>query len=163
MRDSDTMILAFLRQQRQSVLAIVDGMSDTLIRTPALPSGWTSIGLINHLADVERSWVQHVAAGVAEDSEWDPANPDAEWQIAPGQAVAAVLDGYRRAMKDSDRLLAELDWDAPNANRKAHWAPDDVADVRWVVLHLIEETARHAGHLDAARELLDGQVGRGPN
>ena len=73
--------------------------------------------------------------------------------------VAAVLDRYREEIRLSDAILAAVPFDARPRRRFERWPDWEIRDVRWVVLHMIEETARHLGHLDAARELLDGRTG----
>jgi hypothetical protein len=157
----------FLDQQRNAVLAIVEGLDEVQVNTPVLPSGWTPIGLIRHLAGAEAMWFQWVVAGVQPQVTWNdgvedpPYDPEAPFTSVHSRD--AVLVQYRRQCVISNEilrsrdlhtaLLGELDFDS---------ADEPITDLRWVVLHMIEETARHAGHLDAARELLDGVTGRGP-
>jgi len=153
--DVDRQILAVLDAQRQRALEIVDGLDETRLRTPAVPSGWTMIGMVQHLCGAERHWVQGVARGFEDpspfaDVPYDPAAP-----FVTDEPTVLVLDHYRRLATDGNAILESLDWDAPPAG--THGVNDEsIRDVRTIVLHLIEETARHLGHLDAARELLDG-------
>lgn len=156
----------FLDQQRRAVLAIIDGLDETQLHRPVLPSGWTPIGLVRHLASAEAFWFQGVVCGEQPRMTWadDVAEPDHE----PGapfttpHAGAAVVEQYRRQAEVSARILASRDLDAPLLGAvDFDWPGEPISDVRWVALHLIEETARHAGHLDAVRELLDGVTGLG--
>ena len=147
-------LLEALRAQRAHVLQAVDGLSDEALRTPVLPSGWTCLGLVQHLAlDVERFWFRAVTAG--EDVEL--LSGDDAWRVASGTAARSVLDAYRDEAERSDAVLAVTALDAAPA-----WWPVEVfadlpeRDLRATVLHVLTETACHAGHLDAARELLDG-------
>lgn len=150
----------FLDAQRASALAIVDGLTDEQLRTSVLPSGWTSLGLIEHLGHAERHWFQSVAGGTAVDLPW----PDS----GSGQAftsshpVAEVVAFYREQCERGNAVLATTPLDAKPVGRHGDWLDDEVTDLRRIVLHMIEETARHLGHLDAARELLDGRTGLGP-
>jgi uncharacterized damage-inducible protein DinB len=148
----------FLRAQRASVLAILAGLDTAALTTAVLPSGWTPLGLVEHLGHAERHWFQEVATGSAEPLPW----PDEDTPLRTSRPPEAVFDFYRTQCERSDDVLAELPLTAPPRG----WHPDplgaEITDLRRIVLHMIEETARHAGHLDAARELLDGTTGLGP-
>ncbi|WP_308466924.1 DinB family protein [Rathayibacter soli] len=156
----------FLDAQRSSVLAIVDGLDDEQLATQVLPSGWTPLGMIEHLADAEQHWFQDVACGAVSEYAWpdvddDPCDPDAPFTTH--HSAVAVLDYYRRQCELSNEILAATPLGAAlKGTHNQEWEGEDISDLRWVALHMIEETARHAGHLDAARELLDGTVGLGP-
>ncbi len=157
----------FLDAQRAAVLAIIEGLSESQLRTPVLPSGWTPIGLIRHLTGAEASWFQRVARGTPPQLAWDddvvdpPYDPDAPFTT--DHATASVIEQYRRQCRISNEVLQSQDLDAPLAGEHGlDWPEEPITDLRWVALHMIEETARHAGHLDAARELIDGATGLGP-
>lgn len=148
-------LLGCLRQQRDHVLGAVAGLSEQAMRHPVLPSGWSCAALVHHLAlDVERFWFRQVMTG--EQIEPDQADDDG-WQVRPGVTAASVLDLYRREIELADKIITATSADAPPA-----WWPDFFApgfhldSLRRVLLHVIAETACHAGHLDAARELIDG-------
>jgi uncharacterized damage-inducible protein DinB len=149
----------FLQAQRDSVLAIVDGLDEAALTTPVLPSGWTPLGLIEHLGHAERHWFQEVAAGSAEPLPWtDDATP-----LTTPRSREVVFAFYREQCRRSDAFIAATDLSAAPVGRHGddEW-DDQLTDLRRIVLHLIEETARHAGHLDIVRELLDGATGLGP-
>lgn len=147
-------LLSSLADQRKHVLGILEGLSEDDLRRPLLPSDWTCAGLVHHLAiDVERFWFRAVVAG-----EPIPDEPDNAWQIPAGWTATAVLDAYRREIELADAIIAAASMDSPPA-----WWPEDLFgswrlnDLREILLHVIGETATHAGHLDAARELIDGR------
>ena len=127
------------------------------MRRPVLPTGWTCAGLVQHLAlDVERFWFRRVMAG--EQVEPDEFGDDG-WQVHPEVSVAAVLDLYRREIALADKIITAASLEAPPAWWPDFFSPDFHLDnLRQVLLHVIAETACHAGHLDAARELIDGQT-----
>ncbi|WP_088281681.1 DinB family protein [Kineosporia sp. A_224] len=157
----------FLDEQRRAVLAIVDGLDETRLRTPVLPSGWTPVGLLLHLAGAEATWFQRVALGTQPQTRWDDGIEDPPWDpeapFTTEHSTAAVVDHYRRQCRISDEVLQSHDLDAPLLGDPGFdWPGEPITDLRWVALHMIEETARHAGHLDVARELLDGTTGLGP-
>lgn len=157
----------FLDQQRNAVLAIIEGLDESRLHTPVLPSGWTAIGLVRHLVGAEAMWFQWVVLGTQPQVTWEdgiddpPYDPEAPFTTE--HSSAAVIEQYRRQCEISNEILRSQDLDAALLGELGFdWPEEPITDLRWVALHMIEETARHAGHLDAARELLDGATGRGP-
>lgn len=151
-------LLGFLGGQRRHVLGVLSGLPDAELRRPVLPSGWTCLGLVHHLAvDVERFWFRGVAAGEPVDL-YDPTG----WQPSPDQPAEAVFELYRQEIERADAILATIDLDAAPATWPEYFTGWRLDDVREVILHVITETAAHAGHLDAARELIDGRTWLGP-
>lgn len=149
----------FLGYQRAAAMAIVDGLGEVALHTTVLPSGWTPIGLIEHLADAERHWFQAVLTGTLSPRPWDDGCPS----FVTPRSSAEVLAFYREQCSLSDRLIAETPLAAaPVGKHEDEWLAAQTTDLRRIILHMIEETARHAGHLDAARELIDGHTGLGP-
>ncbi|MFI1408420.1 DUF664 domain-containing protein [Streptomyces sp. NPDC020707] len=153
-----TALLRSLHGQRRHVLGILDGLDAADLRRPVLPSGWDCLGLVQHLAlDVERFWFRAVVAG-------DQAvihgltSGDEAWKVDPEVPAVDVLDRYRREAELADTVISAAPADAALA-----WWPHDLFGephlhtLRDVLLHVITETACHAGHLDAARELIDGR------
>lgn len=151
-------LLMFLEAQRSSVLAIVDGLDDQALTTPVLPSGWTPLGLIEHLGHAERHWFQEIVTGSAEPLPW----PDDNTPLTTPRPPSAVFAFYRAQCERSNAVLASLPLSTPPRGRHPGWLGEETTDLRRIVLHMIEETARHAGHLDVVRELLDGKTGLGP-
>lgn len=151
-------LLGRLSGVRRHVLDQVDGLDDEQLRRPVLPSGWSCLGLLRHLTlSDERYWFEVVVAGGPLD--FFPEGENADWHVGDEEAAADVLDAYRDAVSAADAVLAGTDLDAPPARTEEWWAQAGLAfpDVRSVVLHVLVETATHAGHLDAVRELLDGR------
>jgi uncharacterized damage-inducible protein DinB len=151
-------LLAALSGQRRHVLGIVDGVAEEDLRRPVLPSGWSCLGLINHLAlDVERFWFRAVVGGQQDAIDELAATADA-WQVDPDVPAQVVFDRYRQQVDLADAVITTTPADAAPA-----WWPDGLfggwrpETHREVLLHVITETACHAGHLDAARELIDGR------
>jgi hypothetical protein len=158
----DQALLAFLAAQRAAVLSIVEGLDEEAWHRSVVPSGWTPAGLVEHLGGAEWHWFQGVVAGEGPQPspEAEPYNPATAPAFVSDLPSAEIIDFYRDQCAASDAVLAVTPLSA--APRGRHGNPDDEpADVRTVVLHIIEETARHAGHLDIARELLDGKTGLG--
>lgn len=154
--DEKALLLATLNNQREHILGILDGLSDDDLERAVLPSGWTCLGLVQHLAlDVERWWFWRVVAG---EEDLDEPTIESAWQVAHGAGAAAVLDLYRREVERADGVIETLSLEA-----EPQWWPEEqfgtwrLHNLRHVMLHVIAETACHAGHLDAVRELIDGK------
>ncbi|MEX1655256.1 DUF664 domain-containing protein [Streptomyces pseudovenezuelae] len=150
-------LLRVLNGQRRHVLGILDGLDAKDLRRPVLPSGWHCLGMVQHLAlDVERFWFRAVVAG-DEEVIHGLTSGDEAWKVPPDVPVMEVLDRYRREAELADAVITAAPADAALA-----WWPHDLFGephlhtLRDVLLHVITETACHAGHLDAARELVDG-------
>ncbi|GAA0220674.1 DinB family protein [Saccharothrix mutabilis subsp. mutabilis] len=150
-------LAAFLGAQRASVPAILEGLDEAALRTSVLPSGWTPLGVVEHLGNAERHWFQEVVTGRA-----DPLPGGDDAPLTTSRPVAEVFAFYREQCALSDAVLAATPLSAVPAGRHPEPFADQIREFRDVVLHMIEETARHAGHLDVARELLDGTTGLGP-
>lgn len=153
-----TVLLRYLNAQREHVLGAPRGLAEEALRRPALPSGWSCLGLVQHLTlDVELFWFRAVVAG-EERAIAELADITNAWQVGADAPAAAVLDAYRREIERANAIIAATPPDAAPA-----WWPADLfgdfrlGTLREIILHVITETACHAGHLDAARELLDGQ------
>lgn len=154
-RERDVLVGA-LEAQRHHVLGVVEGLGDADAHRGVLPTGWSCLGLIQHLTfDVEELWFRMVAAGRPAPSD---APPDA-WVVGDGATASDVLARYRAACDEANLVIERMPLDTPPA-----WWPAELfgdwrlGDLRELLVHVITETACHAGHLDAARELIDGRT-----
>jgi uncharacterized damage-inducible protein DinB len=163
---ADLTLLHFLDAQRASVIAIVEGLSDEDLRKPVVPSGWTPLGLIEHLGGAEYYWFQIIAAGGQSmrpaQADTDEDTEDDYGPFRTTESKESVFGFYRDQCDRSNALLAETSLSAAPRGPVHGYLAAEIFDLRGIVLHMIEETARHAGHLDIARELLDGKTGLGP-
>jgi uncharacterized damage-inducible protein DinB len=140
---------ALLQYQRESFVRKVDGVDEDAARRPLVPTGTTLLWLLKHMARAETVWIVHRFAGE------DVSGIDDE--VQPGDTVATAIDGYRATWTRVDAIVeaaASLDAECRNVG------DDGLVNLRWVLVHLLEETARHAGHADILRELIDGVAGR---
>ncbi len=152
------LLLSRLAGRRAHVLHQLEGLSDAQLRSPVLPSGWTCLGLVRHLTlSDERYWFEAVMAG--EPLDFFPEGVNADWMVASDESAADVIGDYQSAQARADEIIATLALDDPPAVPEAWWAEAGMSfpDLRSVILHMIVETATHAGHLDAVRELIDGR------
>jgi len=141
-------------------LGILEGLTDDQLRRPVLPSGWSCLGMVQHLTiSDERFWFRGIVGGdsACVSASADEAKAEAIWRAPPGTPAAAVLEAYRQEIELADAVIAATPLDQPPAIWPTEIWPDwRLPNLRAVILHVITETACHAGHLDAARELIDG-------
>ncbi len=148
-----------LDSQRAHILTSVDGLTDDQLTQSVLPSGWSCAGLIKHLALAdEHYWFRTIIGGASLDGFFPP-EPGGDWVLDLDETPTSVLELYRYEVAESNRILMTVDSDDPPSQRDPQWDEwgIDFPTVRSVMLHMIAETACHAGHLDATRELLDGK------
>jgi uncharacterized damage-inducible protein DinB len=145
---------AFLRKQRTVMRWKLDGLGDDDLRRPMTPSGTTLLGMVKHLAAVEYGWFCETFGRDTEPLPFDEDDEEADLRIEPHERTEDVLAFYERACAASDEVIEDLDLDATGTA----WSGETMS-LRWVVVHMIEETARHAGHADIIRELIDGTTG----
>ena len=149
--DERELLLAFLDQQRNGLRNAAFGLTDAQARRPASAGELTIASLLRHMVTGERSWISMVQGG--------PSAGDQGFDLAEADTLASLLDDYEAAADETARAIASVSLDDQVAVPKGvPWFPSDVDfwSVRWVLLHLIEETARHAGHADIVRESIDG-------
>lgn len=160
--DERTMLRSYLDLQRATMLMKFDGLTDEQIAIAHAPSDLTLAGLIKHLALVEDHWFQHSFAGDALVEPWGSVDwdgdPDWEWRTAKSESApdlrATYLDSIGRSNVVYEAAASLDDMSAsPDPDRPERF------NLRWVTVHMIEETARHAGHADLIREAIDGAVG----
>ena len=151
--DEKTTLAAYLDYHRATLLRKVAGLTDEQAKWSPVPSGTSLFGLVAHLTSVERWWFAKVIAGLDVELAWSDDDPDADWRGPDSATLADVVDAYEQECARSREVLAAADLDTvvegPRAGR----------NVRYVVVHMIEETARHNGHADLLREQLDGGTG----
>jgi hypothetical protein len=144
-------LLTFLAQQRDAVRAAVLGLTDEQARLTPTVSTLSLGGLVKHCARTERRWVVSGVAGRPLPGLWPIEDWPADFRLEADETLATVLDYYAATAELTEQIIgAVADLGVPTAN-------DERVSVRWVLLHLIKETARHAGHADVVRESLDGQ------
>lgn len=150
----------FLDYYRETILFKVSGMSDEELRRVIVPSGWSSLGMIKHLGFVEQNWFQTRLAGEKDLTvPWTDEDPDADFRIEPDETSEQVIQFYRDQCEGSRKVAANASLDDLAAEWPADRPPEMRPNLRWIYIHMIEETARHAGHLDVVRELIDGTTG----
>jgi uncharacterized damage-inducible protein DinB len=153
-------LLEALTAHRNFLRFTVRGLTDEQATQRPTASELTLAGLIKHVAGTEAAWVRFIEGGPeAMSSDWSPEAWAREWRLEPGQTLAGVLDDYAAVAAHTDELVAGLpDLDVSHPLPAAPWFPAGARrSARRVFLHLIAETAQHAGHADILRETIDGQ------
>jgi uncharacterized damage-inducible protein DinB len=161
--DEAGILLGFIRWQREQVVAAADGLTEDQLRWTPDGRLLPIIGVINHLAHAEWRWVEGRYLG----SEFP--DREEEFTITLDTTGAEVIDAYWQQSQRTERVVrAAPSLDVPCLGEEGGTGPahlllgfDAPITLRWVLLHLIEETAHHAGHADATREMLDGSKLRG--
>ena len=150
-------LLEFLQRQRDLVPWKLQDAADDALRSVSTPTGLTAHGIVRHLTNVERSWFRRVFADQAGLTfDFTDEDEDADFKPPATVTMAELLADYAAETKRCDEVILAAD------------TLDQVAalrdrTLRWIMLHLIEETARHLGHLDVLRELADGAAGERPD
>jgi uncharacterized damage-inducible protein DinB len=151
--DELTTLATMLGYYRVVLQRKAEGLSTAAATAHATPSGLTLLSLIRHIADVERSWFRGFAGLPIEPIYETPEDPDGDFHPGPDATIEDALDAYRTQIEFSEsvvRATASLDIAVDDDGR--------LVSLRWILVHMIEETARHAGHADVLRELTDGIV-----
>ena len=143
-----------LERHREVVRWKTAGLTDEQLRQPLTPSGLTLLGLVKHLGAMEYGWFCTTFGRSTEPLPLDENDPEADLRIEPDEHTDDVQAFYERACAAADAVLDELPLDATGTA----WFGETVS-MRWVLIHMVEEVARHAGHIDVMREQLDGLVG----
>jgi uncharacterized damage-inducible protein DinB len=147
-------LLHSMERHRAAVRWKLEGLDDEQLRRQLVPSDTSLLGLVKHLAAVEYGWFCEVFGVKTEPLPFDDDDEEADLRVEPGETTADLLAFYDRACAAANAVIEATDLDATGTS----WSGADVS-MRWVLVHMIEETARHAGHVDILRELIDGTTG----
>ena len=159
--DPKTVLQRYLHAGQEALLWKLDGLSEYDLRRPLVPSGTNLLGLIKHVASVEAGYFGDTfGRPFGESLPWmdDDAEPNADMWATRDESRQHIVDLYRRVWAHSDATIAALELDATG---RVAWWPDDRSEVtlHQILVHMIAETHRHAGHADLVRELIDGVTG----
>jgi hypothetical protein len=151
--DTRTLVTWLAAQQRR-VLGILDGLDDQALRRAVLPSGWSCAGMVQHLTVMTQFWLIEVMTGIASD------RPDGDDDFCVhDRPISPILENYKDQFQLAISLIQDVSLDTPPAcwpkDLFGEWRLDNLLEV---LLHVLIETTCHAGHLDAARELIDGRT-----
>lgn len=158
--DPRALLTGYLDYYRDALLRKLDGMPEDALRTSRLPSGWTPLALLKHLAFVERRWFRWGFAAERVDEVWGDRHPGARaWHVDETE----TLDGLRVLFLDecarSRTIVASAGLQEQARGGGGFNPPDHHPALIWILFHVLQEYARHVGQLDVVRELADGATG----
>lgn len=159
--DAKAHLRRYLQTAREAMLWKLDGLSEYDVRRPMTPTGTNLLGLVKHLASVELGYFGETFGRPSrEPLPWydEGAEPDADMWATADETREQIVGLYRRAWAHADATIEALDIDA--RGRVPHWERErSEVTLHQILVHVIAETHRHAGHADIVRELIDGAVG----
>jgi uncharacterized damage-inducible protein DinB len=147
-------LTAWMDYHRATLLNKIDGVSDDDLRRPMVPSGTTLLGLVKHLAYVERWWFRRVFLDIDLAFPWTDDDPDADFRIKADETTDDIVRLYQAECEESRAVVRDASLDD-----MAKYEYRTGFSLRWILTHMIEETARHNGHADILREQIDGSTG----
>ena len=151
------MLWVALDRHRDAIVWKLQGLGDDDLRRSMVPSGTSLLGMVKHLAAVEYGWFCETFGRETEPLPFVDDDPEADMRAEADETTADILAFYERARAASDTVIGELDLDDTGSTSRG-----DEPSLRWVLIHMVEETCRHAGHVDVVRELIDGMAGDHP-
>jgi uncharacterized damage-inducible protein DinB len=153
------LLVTFLDWHRATLAVKCDGLTDTQLRERAVPpSSLSLLGLVRHMTEVERAWFQRRLGGLeTPPMYWSDDDPDGDFDNVEAADVADAFERWRAACDAARRIVEATD--SLDAIAKAPTRDGSYVSLRWILIHMIEEYARHNGHADFLRERIDGTVG----
>jgi uncharacterized damage-inducible protein DinB len=163
--DEKETLQRYLRAQREALLAKLDGLDEYDVRRPLVRSGTNLLGIVKHVAYVQLGYLGDCfgrPSGIPTPWDESPDDPDADLWVPAHESREEILDLFRRSAEHADATLDALDLDAVG---EVSWWPEDRRHptLHRIVVHLLVDIARHAGHADLLREAIDGAIGYSPD
>ncbi len=156
--DPKQLLLDYLDYYRSVVARKVDGLSEADLRDSRLPSGWSPIELVKHLVYMERRWLEWGFLGAQVEEPWGD-RAGGRWSVREEESAAELISRLRAGGERTRRIVEAASLTDVAATGGRFQAEDDQPTLAWILFHVLQEYARHAGHLDIVRELIDGSVG----
>jgi hypothetical protein len=158
--DLPELLLGYLDFHRAAVVRKLDGLPEADLRGSRLPSGWSPLGLLKHLAYVERRWLRWGFAGESLERVFGDRDPDTGvFHVGPEESVADITAEYLDECERSRQIVAGAELSDLGASGGGWTESEERPALAWILFHLLSEYARHVGQLDVARELADGATG----
>ncbi len=157
--DPAEVMLGQLDFYRDVVVAKLNGMSQADLRGSRLPSGWSPIELLKHLVYMERRWLRWGFTAEQVPDPWGDDGPDGRWRVEPDESVAGLVDRLREGGRRTREIVTGAALTDRGATGGRFTGDREPPALSWILTHVLQEYARHAGHLDIVRELTDGAVG----
>jgi uncharacterized damage-inducible protein DinB len=158
LEDPREILLQQLSYYRATLLSKLDGLSEDQLTTSILPSGWSPLGLLKHLVFVERRWMQWGFEAEQVPDPWGDHDPHSErWLLEPDDTLHVLTERLGQTANRTETVVSKTEL-IERARLGGRFSTDPPT-LGWILAHLLQEYARHVGHLDVVRELVDGSVG----
>jgi hypothetical protein len=157
--DPKELLLGFLDYYRSVITRKIEGLTEAELRTSRLPSGWAPLELLKHLVYMERRWLRW---GFRAEQLPDPHGDEDQagrWHVGPGDTAAALIAALQATGEQTRAIVTGADLADASASGGRFSGKDSRPTLAWILVYVLQEYARHAGHLDVARELIDGTTG----
>jgi uncharacterized damage-inducible protein DinB len=154
---TEQVFLTYLDYFRETIAGKLAGLSEDDLRGSRLPSGWSPLELLKHLVAMERRWMVWGFEGEQVDDPWFDRRDD-RWYVGPEETLGELLDALHEGGRRTRQIVEDLTVDDVGMPGE-RWDGADPPRLERVLFHVLQEYARHAGHLDVVRELIDGTVG----
>jgi uncharacterized damage-inducible protein DinB len=151
--------LDYLDFYRSAVAFKLDGLSDDDLRASNVPSGWSPLELLRHLVFMERRWFRWRFLGEEVDEPKGDDGPDGRWRLRDGDTLAGLLSALHAGGERTRAIVEAADLSDLARGSEEALGGSQPPTLEWILFHVLQEYARHAGHLDVVRELIDGRVG----
>lgn len=156
--DARELLDGYLEWYRTTLMRKLAGLTDDRLRTPVEALGWSPLGLVQHLGWVERRWLRW-GFGAEDVVAYPPGGDTEEWTVAPDTSTAQVMAAYRTEVSAGKAVAAAASLTDRARLGGRFTTADRAPSLGRILFHLLQEYARHVGHLDIARELIDGETG----
>ncbi|MFI9271201.1 DinB family protein [Kitasatospora sp. NPDC052896] len=158
--DPSELLLGYLDYYRSAVSAKIVGLSDQELRASRVPSGWSPLELLKHLIHMEQRWLRWGFLGEQVSAPWGDRGPDDRWHVGPAETAAELLVALHTGGEHTRKVVSGTPLTAVAA-AGGRFPEDGSArpTLGWILFHVLQEYARHVGHLDIVRELTDGLAG----
>jgi hypothetical protein len=157
--DPSELLDAYLDFYRDTTLRKLDGLTEEQLRTSRVPSGWTPLELLVHLTAMERRWFRWGFLGEPVGQPWADQGPDGAWRVPEGLSADEVKARFTEQCARSRAISTGVPLSQRAALGGRFATEAEAPTLAWIMFHVLQEYARHAGHLDIVRELSDGAVG----
>lgn len=157
--DPAELLLGYLDYYRSVIARKLAGLAEIDLRSSRLPSGWTPLELLKHLVYMEQRWLRWGFLAEQVPEPLGDRDRSGRWQVAPEETVTGLVAALHAGGERTRAIVAGAALDAPGAVGGRFAAGDPRPSLAWILLHVLQEYARHAGHLDIVRELVDGSTG----
>lgn len=157
--DAKQLLLDYLDYYRSVIARKVDGLLDAELGSTRLPSGWTPLELVKHLVYMERRWLEWGFRGTPVEEPWGDRGPDGRWAVRPDESMTDLISRLHAGGERTRRIVEAAALPDVAAVGGRFGVDERPPTLAWILFHVFQEYARHAGHLDIVRELADGSVG----